>query len=809
MRALLTDVRLTCRSLRRQPGFGVLAVLSLALGIGTSTAMFPAVNDVLLRPLPYPGSDRLIAIQEQVPRLSSISPELPVNEYDFSQWRTRSRTLDGVALVGGRGAVLRLSSAPPQPLFLQTVSANFFSVLGIQPALGRVFVDADEQPGHEHVAVLSYPLWVRAFGSDPSIVGRTVSLSDGSYEVIGVLSAGEQIPRASHLATMYNGDPPVDAWVPFVVRDADFVKMSDFDYASIGRMKPRVTLAQTRDDLETIERDIARSAGGGAELHIVVRPLQAQAAAHSETSILVLLVPCAIVLLIVCVNVSNLLLSRAIGRQREFSIRSAIGASRARLVQQALTETLTITAFGSALGLVFADWALRAVLAGGMLQLPQLRSINLDLQGWMAAAGLTLLVAVITGAFPAWKSAASHPQDALAAGGRTLVGDGRSAFRRVLVAAEAGLCTVALVLTGLLLTSFVRLTQVDSGFTPDRLITTSVRVPGPTAASVAFVGTLLSHAGALPGVAGVGVANRLPLSGEGSNFGIHVDGTAVPATGWPTADYRCVTPGYFSAIGIPLVGGRLIQDSDGQHPVAVVSVSTAQRLWPGTSPIGKTFKLGDDTQASIEVVGIVGDVHGVSLQKRPNLTVYVPYWQRVRSPIVLAVRAAGDPRAIGPAVQAAVHALAPNDPLPRIITGPEILDGALAARRFQLDIVLFFGIAALFLAAVGVYGVVSQSIARRTQELGVRMALGASRGDIWRLVTREGLTPVVAGLTVGLAGALAAGRLIGALLFAVKPSDPLTLAAVVLALLAAAFVACTVPALRASRLDPLTALRVE
>lgn len=809
MRALLTDVRLTCRSLRRQPGFGVLAVLSLALGIGTSTAMLASVNDVLLRPLPYAGADRLIAIQEQVPRLSSISPELPVNEYDFKEWRTRSRSLDGVSLVGGSGVVLQLSSGPPQPLVVQTVSANFFSLLGIQPTRGRVFVDADEQPGHGHVVVLSHALWAGAFGLDPSIVGRTVSLSGASYEVIGVLPADAQVPRPSHLAAMYTGGPPADLWLPFVVQDADLVRMSEFDYACIGRMKPGVTLAQARDDLETIERDIARSAGAGAELHIVVRPLQAQAAAHSETSILVLLVACVIVLLIVCVNVSNLLLSRAIGRQREFSIRAAIGASRARLVQQALTETVTLAVVASAAGLVFADWALRVVLAGRMLQLPQLRLISLDLPAWMAAAGLTLLVALVTGALPAWRSAASHPQEALASGGRALVGDGRSGVRRVLIVVEAGLCTVALALTGLLLTSFVRLTHVDSGFSADRLITTAVRVPGPGASSVAFVGTLVSRVGALPGVAAVGVANRLPLSGEGSNLGIHVAGTALPTNAWPTTDYRCVTPGYFATMGIPLVAGRLIQDSDGAHPVAVVSVSTAQRLWPGTSPIGKTFKLGADTEPPIEVVGIVGDVHGVSLQKRPNLTVYVPYWQRVRSLVMLAVRASGDPRAIATAVQTTVHGLTPSDPLPRIVTGAQILDGAVAARRFQLEVVLFFGIAALFLAAVGVYGVVSQSIARRTQEIGIRMALGASRTDVCRMVVREGLMPVIAGLGAGLAGTIAAGRLINALLFAVRPSDPVTLAAVVLALIGAALVACAVPAVRAARLDPLTALRVE
>ncbi len=808
MRPVLWDIRLTCRSLLRQPGFGVLAVLSLALGIGTSTAMLAAVNDVLLRPLPYADANQLVAIQEQVPRFSSISPELPVNAYDFRQWRLRSRTLDGVALVAGSSVVLSSPSGPPKRFTAQLVSANFFSLLGIRPALGRGFVEDDEQPGHEHVAILSHGLWVREFGSDPGVVGRTLSLSGVSYEVIGVLPEGVAVPRASHLTAMLSGDLPADVWFPFVVREPDLTRMAEFNYACIGRIKPAVTLAQTHDDLETIERDIARSAGADAELHIIIRPLQAQAASQVHTSIVVLLTACAIVMLIVCVNVSNLLLVRALGRRREFSIRAAIGASRGRLVQQALTETVTIAAAASVVGLLFADWSLRAVLASRALSLPQLRPIGMDLPAWAAAAALTLMVALVTGAVPAWRSATSDPQLALASAGRALTGDGRGVFRRVLIGAEAALCTVALAITGLLLVSFVRLTHVDAGFAADHVLTTNVTVSGKADAGVAFVRALLARVEALPGVTAAGVANRLPLSGEGSNLGIHIDGVALGANEWPTTDYRCVTPGYFSAIGIPLVAGRLIQDSDGDHPVAVVSASTARRLWPGTDPVGQSFKLGADSEPSIEVVGIVGDVR-VSLQKTPNLTVYVPYWQRFRSPVGLAVRAAGDPRSVATAVQAAVHAMRPGDPLPRVSTGGEILDASVAARRFQLEIVIFFGIAALFLSAVGVYGVVSQSIARRTQEIGIRMALGASRADVWRLVAREGLTPVAAGLIAGLVAAIPSGRLLRALLFSVSPSDPLTITVVALVLLGAALLACSVPAARAARLDPLSALRIE
>jgi predicted permease len=809
MHSVVADVRLTCRSLLRQPGFTMLAILSLALGIGTSTAMLAAVNDVLLRPLPYVSPDRLIAIQEQVPRFASISPELPVNAYDFQQWRMRSRTLDGAALVSAGSVVLSTPSAAPQRLSVQSVSASFFSLLGIQPALGRVFIRGDDEPGHEHVAILSHGLWVGAFGSDPAIVGRTLKLSGRSYEVIGVLPQGVSVPRPSHLTAMMSGDVPADIWFPFVVRDPDLVRMSDFNYACIGRLKPAVTLEQARDDLETIERDIARSVSADAELHIVVRPLQLQAAAHAQTSMLVLLVACGIVLLIVCVNVSNLLLSRAIGRRREFSIRAAIGASRARLVQQALTETVTIATAASVIGLMFAEWALRAILAAGTLNLPQLRAIRMDLPAWGVAAGLTLLVSIGTGAFPAWHSATSDPQEALASAGRALSGDGRGRFRRMLIGAEAALCTVALVITGLLLTSFVRLTHVDAGFAADRVLATSVTVPGQPGTGVAFVRALLARVEALSGVTAAGVVNRLPLSGEGSNLGIRADDAELRPNEWPTTDYRCVTPGYFSAIGIPLVSGRLIQESDGDHFVAVVSASTARRLWPGINPVGRSFKLGADSEPAIQVVGIVGDVHGVSLQKAPNLTVYVPYWQRFRPSVGLVVRASGDSRAVVSALQAAVHAMRPDDPLPRVITGEEILDASVAARRFQLDVVIFFGMAALFLAAVGVYGVVSQSVARRRQEIGIRIALGAGRADVWRLVVLEGLAPVVAGLGAGLAASIPAGGLAGALLFAVSPSDPLTLALVTLALLCAAFLACSVPAVRAARVDPLSALRAE
>src|SRR5579864_9406047 len=766
---LASDLRYAFRRLAHAPGFTAVALLTLALGVGSTTAMFTVADDVLLKPLPYGRPDRLVAIQENVPKFASISPELEVAAYDFVRWRERSKAFDELALVATAGGVLS-TGGDPISVAGGLVSGNFFGALGLRAEVGRLLVADDERPGHDDVVVISHALWVNRFSADPGIVGRRIVIAGRSYGVVGVLPAGVEVPRQSELQSpVFDDSAASDFWRPLVITPSDEFLMTEFDYGCLGRMKPGVTVAQARADLGIIEGDIARSAGEHEALHAIVRPLQAQAGSRARDGLIVLLGAVAAVLLIVCVNLSNLLLSRSVGRRREFAVRAALGASAGRLARQLLTETLLVAVAGSSLGFATATWAVHAVLLTAPLGLPHLNRIGIDAPAWIFASFVTLATTVVVGALPARRLSREAARPALADGARS-VGDGISGGRvsRLLVSAEVALSAASLVVAGLLLSSFVRLMRVDTGIVADRVIITSAGVNAPAEGQIAFDRRVLEAVRALPGVTALGLTNKLPLSGEGGNNGLHAADGAMGPDDWPTVDYRSVSPGYFDAIGIPLLRGRLIQDTDGAHPVAVISATTAARIWPGIDPIGHAFQLGGSESPVIEVVGVVGDVHGASLQKAPSPTVYLPCWQRLRSPSVFAVRTAGDPAAVEGELRLVLHHLQPEAPLARVRAMDAIVDASVAERRFQLEVVLFFATIGVLLAGIGVYGVVAQSVARRTREIGLRMALGATRADVWRLVARQGLGPVAVGLAAGLAGAVGAGQVVRGLLFGVK-----------------------------------------
>ena len=811
MAAALAAFWRSTRALRRTPGFALLATGMLALGIGANIAMFTIVNAVWLRPLPYAAPDRLVSIQESVPRLASISPTLPVNAYDFTEWRTRSRAFDGLALVATGGATVNVVGEP-QRVSVQVVSANLFSVLGIRPLWGRVFAEGDDAPGHDRVVVLSHGFWTRAFGGDPSVVGRRVLLSGSPYDVIGVLPADVKVPRVSQLGAVAFGDEDADLWRPFVISPGDLVKMSEFDYGCLARMKPGVTARQAQADLDAIERDIARSAGAEGQLAAVVTPLGEQAAARSRDGVTMLVAAVGVVLLIVCVNLSSVLLTRATGRQREIAVRAALGANTGQLVRQGLAESLGLVLASTCVGLGLAWWALHAFLLTAPLGLPRLRDIHVDPGVLAFTAGLALATAAIIGSLPAWRSARSQPQDALRSSDRSSTENRRAGLvRRLLISVEVALSIACLIVAGLLLNSFVRLMQVDKGFDASHGVVVPVSIVGPKAdsldARIALTEELVSRIEALPGVVAAGVSNRLPLTGEGSNLGLYVESSSVPRDQGAVADYRCVTERYFAAMGIPVLAGRVMRVTDRGHLVGLVSSDTAARLWPGENPIGRHFRLGGADQPPVEIIGIVGTVHGTSLQKAPNLTVYVPLWQTFRPDLAVAVRTSGDPTAAGTPIRSIIRELLPGLPVPRIRALQELIDASVATRRFQLNVVLTFGAAALFLAAMGVYSVVAQSIVGRTREIGVRIALGAARRDVWRLVAREGLLPVGVGLAAGVIVGGVASRLVSRLLYSVTPFDIPTYVMVVGVMLIAAVLAAAAPSRRATRIDPLLALR--
>jgi predicted permease len=518
------------------------------------------------------------------------------------------------------------------------------------------------------------------------------------------------------------------------------------------------------------------------------------------------------VLLIVVVNLANLLLARATGRRRELAIRAAIGAGTFRLVRQLLTESMLLAVLGGALGVMLADWSVTAIILKAPLDLPGLQDVRVDWQALWFAACITVASGALFGALPAWRISRIDPQ-ALKAGSRAMTEGRRGGrVRQILIAAEVAVSAVCLVVGGLLLNSFVRLIQVDKGFQTERAFMINLGLPGvryPDADHRSrFVRSLLEQVHGLPGVKAAGVSNRGPLSGEGSNLGILVEGVNLPRSQRPIVDYRCVSPEFFRAMGIPLIAGRGISESDGERLVATVSAQTARRLWPNENAIGKRFRLGAEDEAPFEVVGIVGDVRS-SLQKAPSMTVYVPYWQVSRSDFTLVVRTAREPLSLAPAVRGIVKGLDSQLVTPRARTLDQILDLTVAPRRFQMELILLFAITALLLAAVGVYGVVSQTVTLRTKEIGIRMALGATRSEVRQMVSRQGLTPVAAGLAAGLVGAAFAARLVSGLLFEVHTTDPVAFGGTAVALLASATLACLIPAARATRVDPLIALRYE
>jgi putative ABC transport system permease protein len=814
---MLFDIRYALRTLARNPGFAAVAILTLALGIGANTAIFTIFNGVLLHPLPYPQPERLVAVQEVVPKFDKFGPTLPVNSWHFREWRKQNRSFAQLALLSGVDFTLT-SAGEPERLLGARVSSSLFPMLGVQAAIGRTFLEEEDQPGHDRVVVISDRLWTRRFQRDPAVVGRKIVLDGQPYEVVGVLPAAARIPSDEQLYSLARSVSTEDIWKPFAIADDELTIMGDFDYGCVGRLKAGVSPAQATADLNAIQNGISQALADKAVLRVSLSGLHEQIAGGSRSSLTLLLAATGAVLLIVVVNLANLLLARAAGRAKELAVRAAIGAGMGRLVRQMLTESLILALAGGTLGALAAQWALTAAVLKAPLEIPGLHDVHMDVTALAFVALVSIASGLLFGILPAWRTARTDPQAALTSAGRGTTDRGGGRVRSLLIAAEVALSAVCLVAGGLLLNSFLRLIHVDTGFRPDHALAMELSLPEirypDRDARGRFVKPLLERIESLPGVVAAGINNRGPLSGIGSNLGMWVEGVDMPAIDRPSVDYRCISPGYLRAVGIPLVSGRSIAEQDRDRRVGMVSVKTAQRMWPGQDPIGRRFQLGGgdnfvaDPDAWVTVIGVVGDVRSI-LNKDPHLTVYLPYWQRDRADFALAVRTAMDPLAIAPALRTAIHGLDRELVAPRPLTLEDVVDASVRQRRFQMALVLAFAMAALLLAAIGVYGVVSQSVMQRTKEIGIRLALGAPRARLWMTIARHGLTPVVAGLLAGMAGAVAATRSIAGLLFGVPSTDPVTYSAVAGVLLLAGLLACWMPARRAARIDPLEALRQE
>ncbi|MCU1276313.1 MAG: hypothetical protein JWO48_3744, partial [Bryobacterales bacterium] len=573
------DLRFAARTLRRNPGFSAIAIATLALGIGANTAIFSVVDHVVLRPLGYPEAERLFTIHEVVPKFASLAPLIPVNVMHFREWRAKAKSWDQLALLGG--VTFNLTGiGEPERIPAARVSPNIFRMLGMQTQFGRTFLDEEDHPGRDRVVVLNHELWVRRFGADPNILGRKIMLDGKPYEIIGVLRAGLHFPKLSQLYAMTISEERPQLWKPFAVRDDELDEMGDFDFACIARLKRAVPASQALSELNVLQADFVKNAPFKVELRAALVPLQDQITGRSRTGLELLLAAVGAVLLIGCVNIANLLLARAIGRRREIAIRSAIGASRGRLVRQALVESLLLSGVGGLFGVAVAYAAIRAIVAYAPIDLPRMDEVHLDLRVLLFTLVVSILTGLLFGLLPAWRFAKADLQDAMKSGARgATAGRGSGSLRSLLVGVETGLSAMCLIAGGLLLHSFVKLLNVDRGFEVQRIVTVDLSLPATRFSDIekraVFLRSLLQGVASLPGVKSAGVSNRLPVSGEGGNNLVNVEGSKLPVMERPLADIRQVNPDYFRTMGVPLRSGRIFDEADRKREVALVSVMTA------------------------------------------------------------------------------------------------------------------------------------------------------------------------------------------------------------------------------------------
>ena len=806
---MIKDLRYGIRNLLKRPGLTAVALVTLALGIGVNTAIFSAVDSVLLRPLPFSDPDRLVAVWEHTPHLGIERNQFaPANYFDL---RTQNQVFEDVGAFSDLSINLT-GAGEPEQLDGQLVTANVFKLLGVQPALGRTFTADEDQLGREHVAVLSDGLWRRRFNRDPGIINRNVTLNGESFTIIGVMPAGFFFPVRE-----------TELWVPWAMEPDQASGRGDHYFQLVARLKPRVTRPQANAEAESIAARLAAEYPRTNEgLGFVVNSFHEDYVGDLHRPMLILFAAVGLVLLIACANVANLLLAQATTRRREIAIRMALGARRWTIARQLLTESLLLATSGGLLGVLAAMWGVQALSKLLPESLSKLQAVSVDSRVFLFSIGVTVLTAIAFGVVPALHAARANPGDTLAETGRDPAGglSGRY-LRRGLVIAEVALAVVLLVGAGLLIRSFQRLRQVDLGFKPDNLLTMRVVLPMPKYLKQetrrAFFDQLLQRVEDLPGVEAAGVNTFLPLSTSGMKFSFSVEGRTMPSdTDLPFALYRVVSPDYFRAMGIPVQRGRVFdtRDSADSLPAVVVNRHLAEQFWPGEDPTGKRLKIGpaDSPNPWATVVGVVGDVRQAGLYGEQLPELYAPYAQERRSwaaPRDLVVRTRGDAASLAGTVRDAVWAVDKDQPVSNIRTMEQVLAATISRERFQMLLLSLFASLALVLACVGLYGVISYAVAQRTHEIGIRMALGAQSADVLRLVIRQGMILTLAGLLIGLAGGLMVTRVMTDMLYGVTARDVVTFMSAGGLLIVVAFLACYLPARRATKVDPLIALRYE
>jgi putative ABC transport system permease protein len=810
METLLADIKFGLRLIIKNPVFSLVIVIALALGIGANTAIFSVLNAVLLKPLPYEDPERLVMMWQRFTGIGVPKDQNWTSPPEFNDVRRYQSSFSDIAAMQSTSFTILVGDRPERILG-QFVSPSFFKLLRVEPFLGRTFSPDEEQQGKDTVVVVSHGLWQRRFGSDRGLVERTMNLNGRPYQVIGIAPPGFRDPQ----------QPDAEMWAALSFTPQQLTQRGSHGLLVIARIKPELTLEQARSDMARVSERIVEGARDYPYVkfgyRVLINPLLEEYVGDIRPALMMLMGSVVLVLLIACTNVANLLLVRASSREREMGIRTALGAGRGRLIRQMLTESVLLSLVGAAVGVALASLGVSALAAMAAQSFPRLADTNIDLVALSFTVIVALSTGILFGLFPAFQSARGETQDVLKEGSQaSTAGRGRLRLRRVLVAAEVALSLLLLVGAGLLIKSFMRLQSVNPGFDSSGVLTMRIVVPAARYSQPDqvrnFYREVLRRAAAVPGVLKVGANNGLPLTGSGGSGTTTIDNPAFPDDrGTPEADQRIVTPGYFEAMGMTMLSGRMFdeRDVDTSQPVAIIDESMARTFWPHEDAIGKRLKRGgpQSTQPWLTIVGVVRHVRYRTLEEPSRVQLYMPHAQVPATGMSLAIKTTLEPQALSNSIQREVIAVDPEQPVWAIRTMDELMATSVMRRQLVMTLLTLFAGIALMLAAVGIYGVISYWVTQRSHEIGIRVAIGANRLQVLKMVLGQSMSVVLIGVAIGVIGAAALTRLMATLLYDVSPTDAATFAGYSAALILVGLLASYLPARRATRINPVTMLR--
>jgi putative ABC transport system permease protein len=812
MERLLQDIRFGLRTLTKNPGFTLIAVIALALGIGANSVIFSAINSVLLKPLPYKDSDKLVMIWHNYPDINL--PQASLSPPSYIEYRDMTSSFEQVA-AGASWSANLTGVGEPERIEGARLSYNFFTTLGVDPILGRTFIAEEDQPGKNRVVIISHGLWQRRFGSDPGIIGKQITLDGNVFDVVGVMPRGFEFFLE------------VDLWTPLALTSEQLAADNHGNEFLIGiaRLKSNVTMQQAQAEMNTLAEQLRQQFYDGGNWGITLVDMQEQFTGQIRPALLILLAAVGCVLLIACANVANLLLARAASRQKEMAIRAALGANRSRVIRQLLTESVLLAALGGLTGLALAFVGIKVLVTSLPQDIAQFiagwKTISLDTNVLLFTLALSLITGIFFGVIPAIQASRPDLNDTLKDAGKGTSSGSRShRFLNTFVVVEVAIALVLLIGAGLLIRSFVTLQKVQPGFNSENVLTMQMSLPRTKYREAhqfnAFFDQVLQKVSGLAGVRSAGIVNNIPMGSNSQNASFFIEGMQIaPGQASPHGDPYMITPAYFETMGIPLLKGRFFNEQDNADslPVVIIDETLAERYWPNEDPIGKRMAAYFDRKNGQprlrEVVGVVGHTKSYGLDGRSKVQYYFPYSQRSQQSVYLTVRTTSDPLSLVAAVRSAVSSVDSDQPLYNIKTMDEVLSNSMAPQRFSTWMLGIFAAIAMVLAATGIYGVMSYSVSQRTHEIGIRMALGASRGDVLKMVTGRGMVLTSIGVVIGLGAAFGVTQWMSSLLFGVTATDVVTFVSIPLILVIVALVACFIPARRATKIDPIQALRYE